>query len=480
MIRVDYTNCFGDKRLDRRGAALHTRLFQSSTRSIKGLSKDWAEQKGYYRFLHHEKTSEAKLVEEMTQRCGRAAEGRIVLSIQDTSEVDVSAHMGRLRLQGGKADSKEEHTEKGSGLGPIDNNRGGIGFKLHPSLVVDAGSCFPLGFSAIRLWNRPMQGGDKHERQYGKLPIEQKESYKWIESCGKTKQTLGGAKAVVIVQDREGDIFEQFFHIPDEKTFLLVRSFTNRTTTSAQKLWTVLEQSPLQGCYQTHIPADSHSRQPARQATIEVRVAGVEIKAPVRDRQNRGRTVNLYAIEAREVNTAAPEPILWRLLTTWPVTSYQEALQVIEWYSWRWFIEELFRMLKKEGFDIEGSELESGWAIRKLTLMLLDVIIKLMQMHIAYSEPEDANVPLADWVFNPEEQQCLKGINNKVEGKTEALKNPYPPQKLNHATWIIARLGGWKGYKSQHPPGMTILFNGLKKFYDLFDGWSLQKDVGTR
>jgi hypothetical protein len=51
---------------------------------------------------------------------------------------------------------------------------------------------------------------------------------------------------------------------------------------------------------------------------------------------------------------------------------------------------------------------------------------------------------------------------------------------LSFDTWTIARLGGWKGYKSQRPPGLTTLQEGLDKFYSIFNGWILQKDVGTR
>ena len=61
--------------------------------------------------------------------------------------------------------------------------------------------------------------GDKHEREYTKLPIEQKESYKWIQGSDRSKEVLSKAKSVIIVQDREGDIFEQFAWVPDEKTF---------------------------------------------------------------------------------------------------------------------------------------------------------------------------------------------------------------------------------------------------------------------
>ena len=52
-------------------------------------------------------------------------------------------------------------------------------------------------------------------------------------------------------------------------------------------------------------------------------------------------------------------------------------LLCIDWYTCRWIIEEVFRILKKEGFDIEASELSKGKAIRKLCLMTLETIIKL-------------------------------------------------------------------------------------------------------
>ncbi|HWB24354.1 MAG TPA: IS4 family transposase [Chitinophagaceae bacterium] len=466
MSGIKYEAFFGDKRIDKRGNALTRQLFLRGTRSIQSLSLSRAEQKGYYRFLHNTKATEEKLIKEITERCRKSSKGKIVLSIQDTSEVNLSAHAGRLKA--------------GSGVGGIDDHHKSIGFKLHPSLVIDAQTCFPLGFSDIRIWNRPPGQPDKHERGYEKLPIEEKESYKWLESGNKTKECLSDARAVIIIQDREGDIFEQFLRVPDERTFLLIRSATNRHTATEERLWDEVSQSALMGQYEIHVSADSHCKEAARVALIEVRSICIDIKAPRHDRKNKGQIATLNIIEAKEINTTAKNPIIWRLLTTWPVTNYEEALMVIEWYSWRWFIEELFRMLKKEGFNIEGSELETGWAIRKLTVMLLDTIIKLMQMHIAYNEPEQANVPETGIVFSTQEQECLQAINITMEGKTKALKNPYHAGMLNHATWIIARIGGWKGYHSQRPPGMTTLLNGLREFYAIFTGWSIQIDVGTR
>ena len=66
------------------------------------------------------------------------------------------------------------------------------------------------------------------------------------------------------------------------------------------------------------------------------------------------------------------------------------------------------------------------------------------------------------------------------EGKTEKQKNPHSRDNLAWATWLIARLGGWKGFASQRPPGVIILRMGLQRFHAIFEGWRIAKDVYKR
>ena len=463
MLSVTYENCFGDNRIDKRGAQLHFGLFRNSIHSIQQIAEHRAEQKGYYRFLRNDKVSEEKLIKELSERCGKLVAGKIVLSIQDTTEINLRRHVNRINKDKGIGDLTDSH---------------GIGFFVHPSLVVDASNCAPIGFSDVRIWNRPIDMADKHARDYVHLPIEEKESYKWIESSIKTKSALQEAKAVIIVQDREGDIFEQFVRVTDDKTFLLIRSCQNRITDSNQKLWDRLAAASLLGTYELFVSADARRKTKARTAVIEVRAVEIEIKRPKKSKKGDVNAHKVYAIEAKENNSEVEEPIHWRLVTTWPVGSFDDCACVIEWYTWRWQIEELFRSLKEEGYNIEASELESAFAIRKLTIMMMDVIVKLMQMRIAYSEPEDAQ-PI-ETVFDEEERQCMIPLCKRLEGKTQKLRNPHNPKTLKWATWTIARLGGWKGYRSQHQPGLTTLQEGLRQFYNTFAGWILSKDVGTR
>ena len=100
-------------------------------------------------------------------------------------------------------------------------------------------------------------------------------------------------------------------------------------------------------------------------------------------------------------------------------------------------------------------------------------------MSIAYGM-EEGECPETATMFDDDEIACLNDINIKVQGKTEKLSNPFLSQKLAWAFWILDRLGGWKGYTSQRKPGFNTLINGLTKFYTIYQGYSLQKDVGTQ
>ncbi|MFC3563731.1 hypothetical protein [Pedobacter jamesrossensis] len=60
----------------------------------------------------------------------------------------------------------------------------------------------------------------------------------------------------------------------------------------------------------------------------------------------------------------------------------------IEWYSWRWTIEEVFKILKKEGYNIEASELEYASSVKKLSILIMEVVIKLFLMRLSYAELE--------------------------------------------------------------------------------------------
>lgn len=455
-----------DKRLVERGNKIYRDLFSKSVHSVRQFCGSEAEAKGAYRFLANKRVSEVDIIKNHQFNCVSGCRGKFVVCIQDTTEINLIKHSKRIKHDDfiGTTNSKSDT---------------GLGFFVHPSLVLDAYTGVPYGYSAIKIWNRPKELKNKFERNYSSLPIEEKESYKWIEVSKQTQETLDDVvQGMLIIQDREGDIYQQFASIPNEKTDLLIRARTNRTLADKTKLFLCLEKQESKGKYEIEVQSCSKTKRKKRTATLEVRFKEIEIKNSDKTSELDKKTTKLHLIEAKEINYIGKDKICWRLLTTIPITDLNFALNCIEWYSWRWTIEEVFKILKKEGFNIEASELESAAAIRKLCLMIMEVVIKLFLMRIAYDQPE---LPLdASTCFSQTEQECLEYQIEKLEGKTQKQKNPYLKEQLNRYVWCIARMGGWKGYIKQRKPGITTLWIGLQKFDILMQGWELHRNVSTR
>jgi len=200
-----------DRRLVKRGNKILDDLFRKSVHSIRQLTKTDSEAKGCYRFLQNLRVTEQGILANMVANCRAGCAGKYVLCLQDTSEINLSSHSRRIH--------KDEY------IGTTNaKNEQGLGFFVHPSLVVDAQTGVPYGYSDIKIWNRPLTFRSKHQRQYNNLPIEEKESYKWIEVSRNTQSALSDiVVGMVIVQDREGDIYEQFAVVPVQRTDLLIR-----------------------------------------------------------------------------------------------------------------------------------------------------------------------------------------------------------------------------------------------------------------
>jgi hypothetical protein len=410
--------------------------------------------------------TEELLVQEATDRRKKIVKGRHVLCIQDTSEVSLTAHDNRI-------------TDKTS-LGRLDYASYALGFKLHPALVMDAATLNPLGFSAIKLWHRPLDMPNRRDRGFRNLSIQDKESYKWIEVAHNSKEVLCDAEMVTVIQDREADIYKVFTEIPDKKHHLIVRSSFDRILSEGLTLSKKLAGIPISGFHTISLKTDSRVARKQSQVRLEIRSCKVSIQKPGSSKMKGCPACQeLYVVEAKEPSeTFGKDKIYWRLLTTHPVEGFEMALQIVEWYRCRWYIEQVFRLLKQKGFQIEETELESGSAIRKLTIIMLTAILKIIQMRLAYQD-ENEGQPIQE-VYNDEEIRCLSLINRKLQGNTIKQQNVHDPTKTKWATWIIARLGGWKAYESQGPPGVIALKRGLERFGFIIEGVSLVQDMGTR
>jgi hypothetical protein len=452
----NFEGVFGDKRIDKRANDVMRTLTKGRNSSIRQITETEAEQKSIYRLLDNEKFSESKITESIVKKCGTLSKDRHLLCIQDTTEFNLSNSKGRLKPETGLGKTSKDSI---------------LGFMMHSCMVIDADRKSALGYSSIKVWERKEETPDRHERKYQTLPISDKESNKWIEASESSKKLLSTARIITIVADRESDIYDLLASIPDKKTHLLIRSNHDRKLTNGKTLSTLLQEKEDPFLYTLEVRGDVRKNIEKRTAQMELKWDKVNLIKP-KSSHTKGisTSTEMYVVEAKEAKES--KGIYWRILTTHPITKVQEAIQIIEWYKQRWYIEQVHRLLKTDGFRIERTQLEQGWAIRKLTLLAMMCVLRILQMMMAYEDDTEQNI---EEIFTEEEQQCLQMLNYKMEGKTEKLKNNNTLFTLKWATWIIARLGGWKGYKSSRKPGPIIFQKGLIKFYNIYQGWVLYK-----
>jgi hypothetical protein len=358
----DFAGKFGDKRIEKRAAQALQKLSLGRNSSIRQVTASEAEQKSFYRLFNNKKFDQQAIEQSIVHRCSTLCKGRNLLCIQDTSEFNLSNHQGRIK--------------KNSGVGKT-TKEGILGFMLHSSLVVDADKGSALGYSFIKLWERKEDTPDRHERSYKSLPIEQKESNKWLEATVQSKTLLEAAGSLTIVCDREADIYDLLASVSGEGIHLLIRSSSNRQLSGSMKLQDYLNRLPVMHQYELAIRGDVRKNIEKHTAPMALKWGKVSILKPhtCKNKELAPRK-ELYVVEAMEQNKTGG--ICWRLLTTHAVTNEQEAMQVIEWYKHRWYIEQVHRLLKTEGFRIERSQLEQGWAIRKLTLLAMMATLRIM------------------------------------------------------------------------------------------------------
>lgn len=296
--------------------------------------------------------------------------------------------------------------------------------------------------------------GRKAERRA--RPIEEKESFRWLEGAEQAASVCAGAGRITVIADRESDIYEAFALRP-EGTDLLIRAAQDRSLEDGGTLFAALDALPPAGQAEIDLPAGPGRR--ARKARLDVRFATMKLARPNR-RFDAALPdhVTLQLIDVREVGTPDGVPDThWRLLTTRPVGDTAEALAIVDLYRKRWAIEQLFRTLKTQGFDIEGIRIAEPEPRDKLVTAALIAAVCVQQL-VHGREPGPGPLRPCTDAFEPEDIPLLQAYCATLEGKTERQKNPHPKGSLAYASWVCARLGGWTGYYGK--PGPVVMLQG--------------------
>jgi hypothetical protein len=403
---------------------------------VRRLGGDRAGEIRLTRLLRNAAVTPEAMVAEAASRTAERCAGLHVLAIQDTTVV---------------------------------RSEGGGGLYLHPAVAVDAASGAILGLTHAEFLSRTQ--GRKAERR--SRPIAGKESQRWLTATDRSADVCSAAARLTMIGDRESDIFHAFARRPATAD-LLVRAAHDRALEDGGRLFAEIDALPVAGRAKLDLPARPGRK--ARQAQVAARFASVVLARPRNGlREGLPASLAVTVVDIRETDPPAAEtPVHWRLLTTHTVTDAAEAFAIANLYRRRWAIEQLFRTMKTQGFDIEGLRVEDETPLKNLVMATLVAAVTIQQLvHARDGQAGPGPLrPITD-AFEIEDQPLLEAFCARLEGKTQRQKNPHPTGSLAYGVWVCARLGGWTGYYGK--PGPIVMLEGWLYFQAAKHGAKLGK-----
>jgi hypothetical protein len=439
---------FEDKRIDSRFVYVAEKLSKQPQVPINQACEDWCDTKAAYGLFDNEKvTPELILAPHQERTQGRMLSHRLVLAVQDTTFLDYTTH------------------PKTEGLGPIGTEEQDIrGLVNHTTLAITEQG-LPLGVLAQKSWARDEEDAGSARKRKSRA-IEEKESYKWIESLEEVRRLSPEGVLVVNVCDREADIYEYFQEATNNGDKILLRATQNRSLMEEQRcLWDYMSDQPVQGYLEVEVPAKD--KQPARTAIVGISFASVVLKPPYRSKsqiKEELRPIEIDAVWVREIDApAGVEALDWKLISNVSVKTYEDALERISWYKQRWNIETYFKILKS-GCKVEACRF--GTAERLKRYITLKSIIAWRLFWMTKINRTDPDAPCTVVLAEHEWKALYHGVH-----RTRELPEQLPT--VREVVRWIARLGGFLGRRSDKEPGPIVIWRGWQRLNDIAATWLL-------
>jgi hypothetical protein len=445
----------GDKRLDKRVKKTIERMAASSDSSFPSCFKTRAELIGAYRLFDNEFVTPEKILEPH-RKCvvQRVKTQPVVLLLNDTSSIDYTSRqiddLGML---------EKTYTQ---------------GFFLHPTIAVTPErQC--LGITNNCIWTR------SHDQKRGQIPasirakqsINEKESYRWLESY---RQATCFANEVpgtnfVFITDREGDILELLAEGVSKKSpnlDILIRAKHDRILPEEledKKLKTNMRKAPE--IARIRFKMQGRKNQKNREVEQSIRVKQVTVNGKTTDEREYDPVTIHVVLCIEESPPAGVEPVVWVLLTSLSISTKEEALNIVEYYLCRWEIETFFHVLKN-GCKIEDRELQTRERLE--TMIALFMVVSWRVMFLMNLGRQRGNISSAE-VFEETEWKSVCTIFNR--------QVPDRAPTLGEFMVMIGTLGGYQKRKS--PPGVKVIWEGLKKMTEYVLMWdSIHATLSTK
>jgi hypothetical protein len=387
---------------------------------------------------------EALLEPHRRQTLAQASAVPLALFIEDTTELDFTAHPATKNL------------------GPIGDGKG-RGLLLHSTLAITPDGLVILGLAHAQVVLR--QAAPKSRPHRSASP----EGQVWEVSAAQVG-CPPPASTWVHVSDRGSDIFEYMLACLEQGKHFLLRACHNRVLDWGQP---VLPSSDEQRGYLLDyarslsaqpdsgytVTIHARDKRPARQAQVVLAWSQVKIAPPVQAPPGLQQRGPLSACLLRVWEAEPPgeaEAVEWILLSSLPITTLEEARRAADWYGRRWLVEDYHQCLKT-GCQVEQVQLDDGEDVRRFLGFAIPIAVRLLQLReVARQAP---GIPAKEAV-DP----------LMVEVLTRRRPRMAAEPTLAEFWQAVASLGGHQGRKSDGPPGWRTIWRGWRYLSDLTEG----------
>lgn len=318
----------------------------------------------------------------------------------------------------------------------------------------------PLGLGALKFWTRKDFKGTREQKRHVNLtrvPIEEKESYRWIESLRIATTNFNCSDRCIHEADRESDMYEFFNEAKLTGSHFLVRICINRRTTKSINVYEQMKKQAVAGVYKITFSDENGKKV---ETDLEIKFKTLELKP------SDGRKAKIYGpmkvnvVFAKEIaGRKTGRPLIdWKLATDLPVTNIDEAIEKLKWYALRWRIEVFFKILKS-GCKAEELKLRESERISKMILVYCILSWRVFWITMMNREIESAPASIA---LSDEEIKILDHLFPQSDNRRRKILSEY--------TLKIAKLGGYLARSSDPPPGNMVIWRGLKKLSEISIG----------
>jgi hypothetical protein len=440
----------GDKRLNKRSVTILEALASNPEASINASIESWGDTLAAYRFFRNPAVEPQEILRphrEATER--RMHEHSVVLVVQDTTEFDFTAHPPE--------DAQCLDAE----------HRFGLYDHTHLAITPEK---LCLGVVGSEQFDRPPETlGKGRARKF--LPIEQKESFRWLTgyrlAC-ELKQRHAETR-IISVADCEADIYEIFVEVrqqPNPADFI-IRARENRSTPERnceqegrvfRKVLDKLAEAPIRVRRTIDLP-QTPKRKP-RQAELEIRAITIELKPPD-TRSDLGKVSQQFVLVTEVNGPGDGTDVSWLLMTSLPIESSEDILRVVDYYVARWTVEIYFRALKT-GCRVESIQLETLDRVKNC--LAFYKIIAWRIVYLTYLNRATPELPCTA-VFDDCEWKAVWKVRKKT-----AL--PKKPPTLAEFVPLLTSLGGYNNRPSERPPGPQVFWTAIRRMLDYATAWA--------